>query len=47
MTVRTISDMCGDVVRLKAARDNYLMLARCANDELKLVDEEIARWSNE
>ena len=47
MAVRTIADMCSDAVRLKAARDNYLMMARCATDELNIVDEEIAQWSNE
>lgn len=47
MKTRTISDMCSDAVRLREARDHHTMMARCAIDELNLVDDEIMRWGDE
>lgn len=47
MTIRTIADMCSDAVRLRKERDDHIMLARCALDELKLVEKEIELWGDD
>lgn len=45
--MRPIAELCSDAVRLREEKLYYMMRVRCANDELKLVDHEIMRWSGE